>query len=215
MADVFSREKRSEIMSRIRSCGTGPERCLGELLRGLFPGEEIAERPRELPGRPDFFLPRLGLAAFMDGCFWHGCPRCLPQAADAERQVEGQAARGDDLDVEDGVGLAEAHDGPLAEPLLDFGDGPLQGGLPFVLLAAGRERPDFVHVRPSRRSFARLSGGKNFLPRGRDSCLRGLAGDALRRAPRAGAAAAMAGKAAREGRVVRARCAEFVPDAPS
>jgi len=73
MADRLTREQRSFNMSRIRSSGTAPERRLLELLRSLFPGEEIAERPA-MPGRPDFFLPRLGIAFFADGCFWHGCP---------------------------------------------------------------------------------------------------------------------------------------------
>jgi DNA mismatch endonuclease, patch repair protein len=30
----------------------------------------------DLPGRPDFFFPKASLAIFVDGCFWHGCPRC-------------------------------------------------------------------------------------------------------------------------------------------
>ena len=29
-----------------------------------------------LPGKPDFAFPRLKVAVFVDGCFWHGCPRC-------------------------------------------------------------------------------------------------------------------------------------------
>jgi DNA mismatch endonuclease, patch repair protein len=29
-----------------------------------------------LPGTPDFYFPRLRLAIFVDGCFWHSCPRC-------------------------------------------------------------------------------------------------------------------------------------------
>jgi DNA mismatch endonuclease (patch repair protein) len=33
---------------------------------------------RHLPlhGRPDFAFPRLKLAIFVNGCFWHGCPKC-------------------------------------------------------------------------------------------------------------------------------------------
>ena len=27
-------------------------------------------------GRPDFSFPRARVALFVDGCFWHGCPRC-------------------------------------------------------------------------------------------------------------------------------------------
>jgi DNA mismatch endonuclease (patch repair protein) len=29
-----------------------------------------------LIGRPDFFFPSDKLAVFVDGCFWHGCPKC-------------------------------------------------------------------------------------------------------------------------------------------
>ncbi len=29
-----------------------------------------------IAGRPDFFFPKQSLAVFVDGCFWHGCPRC-------------------------------------------------------------------------------------------------------------------------------------------
>lgn len=29
-----------------------------------------------VPGRPDFYFPRQKAAVFVDGCFWHGCPRC-------------------------------------------------------------------------------------------------------------------------------------------
>jgi DNA mismatch endonuclease (patch repair protein) len=26
-------------------------------------------------GKPDFIFPKLKLAIFVDGCFWHGCPK--------------------------------------------------------------------------------------------------------------------------------------------
>lgn len=62
-------------MSRIRSGGTAPERRMGELLRLLFPDEEIIEQPSGLPGRPDWWLPGLRMACFADGCFFHACPQ--------------------------------------------------------------------------------------------------------------------------------------------
>ena len=31
---------------------------------------------KSLPGSPDLVIPDLGLAIFVNGCFWHGCPRC-------------------------------------------------------------------------------------------------------------------------------------------
>ena len=30
-------------------------------------------------GKPDFAFPNEKLAVFVDGCFWHGCPRCYQQ----------------------------------------------------------------------------------------------------------------------------------------
>jgi len=39
----------------------------------------------DLPGKPDFYFPEKRLAVFVDGCFWHGCPRCghYPQTRQA------------------------------------------------------------------------------------------------------------------------------------
>ena len=31
--------------------------------------------PTEVAGVPDFYFPRLRLAVFVDGCFWHSCPK--------------------------------------------------------------------------------------------------------------------------------------------
>jgi DNA mismatch endonuclease (patch repair protein) len=33
-------------------------------------------RPSGLAGKPDFHFPKHGLVIFLDGCYWHGCPRC-------------------------------------------------------------------------------------------------------------------------------------------
>jgi len=30
----------------------------------------------DLAGKPDFFFRKKRLAVFVDGCFWHGCPKC-------------------------------------------------------------------------------------------------------------------------------------------
>ncbi len=32
-------------------------------------------RGSKLPGKPDFVFPKLKTAVFVDGCFWHGCPK--------------------------------------------------------------------------------------------------------------------------------------------
>jgi DNA mismatch endonuclease, patch repair protein len=75
MADAHSPEQRSYNMSRIRSSGTAPERRLGELLKQIFPNTEIIERPNDLPGKPDWFIPSIRIAFFADGCFFHKCPK--------------------------------------------------------------------------------------------------------------------------------------------
>jgi len=32
--------------------------------------------PKHITGSPDFYFPAPKVAVFVDGCFWHGCPRC-------------------------------------------------------------------------------------------------------------------------------------------
>jgi DNA mismatch endonuclease (patch repair protein) len=38
-------------------------------------------RHQPLPGRPDFTFPARRVVVFVDGCFWHGCPRCYKAPA--------------------------------------------------------------------------------------------------------------------------------------
>lgn len=74
MPDVFTRAKRSEVMSRIRGHGnTDTELALMKLFRR----HRVAgwRRRRPVFGKPDFVFPRVKLAVFVDGCFWHGCPK--------------------------------------------------------------------------------------------------------------------------------------------
>ncbi len=75
MPDAHTPEQRSHNMSQIRSTGTVPEKRLGELLRLMFPDQVLVEHPKDLPGKPDYYLPGLCLVVFSDGCFFHKCPR--------------------------------------------------------------------------------------------------------------------------------------------
>src|SRR4051812_26551035 len=34
-------------------------------------------RHRRIFGKPDFVFEKAKVALFVDGCFWHGCPRCM------------------------------------------------------------------------------------------------------------------------------------------
>jgi DNA mismatch endonuclease (patch repair protein) len=75
---------KSEQMSRVRSRDTGPELLLRSLLSER--GVRYRLHRKDLPGRPDLFIGRLGLAIFVNGCFWHGheCPRGGPPKTNAD-----------------------------------------------------------------------------------------------------------------------------------
>ena len=68
MADVFSPEQRSYVMSRIRSKNTKIEVAVGRMLRRA--GIRFARHPNVF-GRPDFLVGSR-VAVFCDGDFWHG-----------------------------------------------------------------------------------------------------------------------------------------------
>jgi len=74
MTDVFSREKRSEIMSKIHQ----PTRLEKTVHRWLFRRRIPHEMYPNVEGRPDIriILPDgSDLYVFVDGCFWHMCPK--------------------------------------------------------------------------------------------------------------------------------------------
>jgi len=74
MPDVFTKAKRSEVMSRIRGHGNkDTELALAKLFRRC----KITGWRRNQPvfGKPGFVFPKFKLAIFVDGCFWHGCPK--------------------------------------------------------------------------------------------------------------------------------------------
>lgn len=73
MADVFTKSKRSEVMSRIHGMeNKSTEIALMRILRA----HQIHgwRRHQLLPGKPDFTFREEKLAVFVDGCFWHRCP---------------------------------------------------------------------------------------------------------------------------------------------
>lgn len=74
MADVFSKSKRSYVMSRIRGRDTGPERAVRSMLHRM--GYRFRLHRADLPGKPDILLPRFGTAILVHGCFWHRHTGC-------------------------------------------------------------------------------------------------------------------------------------------
>ena len=73
MADVFSPEKRSEIMSKIQGTDTKPEIKVRKALHSL--GYRYRLHDRTLPGKPDLKLTKYNALIFVHGCFWH-CHDC-------------------------------------------------------------------------------------------------------------------------------------------
>jgi DNA mismatch endonuclease (patch repair protein) len=73
--DIWTPEKRSEVMSANRSTGTKPELELQIIVRRALPRWKVQNHPTSLVGRPDLYLPSLRLAIFVEGCFWHACPQ--------------------------------------------------------------------------------------------------------------------------------------------
>jgi DNA mismatch endonuclease (patch repair protein) len=81
MADWLSREQRSRNMASIRSKGN--KTTEGAFLKLLRKARISGWRRHvALPGKPDFTFRKLGLAVFIDGCFWHGCARCYRLPSD-------------------------------------------------------------------------------------------------------------------------------------
>ena len=74
MADVFTKRKRSAVMSCIRSSANKDTELR---LIVIFRAHRVTgwRRNRNLPGKPDFVFPAQRLALFVDGCYWHGCPK--------------------------------------------------------------------------------------------------------------------------------------------
>jgi DNA mismatch endonuclease (patch repair protein) len=70
LMDVFTKKKRSWVMSRIRGTDTGVEVALRGRLHRL--GYRFRKHVRDLPGTPDLVFVAKRIAVFIDGDFWHG-----------------------------------------------------------------------------------------------------------------------------------------------
>jgi DNA mismatch endonuclease, patch repair protein len=73
VSDVFTKAKRSDVMSRIRGSGN---KATELKLMAVFRLHGVTGWRRKAPvfGKSDFVFPKLKLSVFVDGCFWHGCP---------------------------------------------------------------------------------------------------------------------------------------------
>lgn len=81
MADIFSKAKRSEVMSKVTAKDTRPE---VKIRKHLFSeGFRYRKNDKRFPGKPDIVLPKYKTVIFVHGCFWHHHANCraaaLPQ----------------------------------------------------------------------------------------------------------------------------------------
>jgi DNA mismatch endonuclease Vsr len=81
MPDIFSKEKRSEVMRAVKHRDTLPELIIQSLIRDM--GVIYERESRILNTKPDIVIPEMKKVFFINGCFWHGhtCRRGkLPEA---------------------------------------------------------------------------------------------------------------------------------------
>ena len=93
MTDIFTKRKRSEVMSLVHSKNTVPEKIIRKELRR----EGYANRSQYGKHRIDVAFPSLHVAVFVDGCFWHKCPKHfkMPKSNVAfwKKKINGNAKR--------------------------------------------------------------------------------------------------------------------------
>jgi DNA mismatch endonuclease (patch repair protein) len=85
MVDRLTPERRSRLMSRVRSKNTKPELVVRRLVHAM--GYRFRLHRNDLPGSPDLILPAYRTAIFVHGCFWHRHPGCR-KASNPSTRVE-------------------------------------------------------------------------------------------------------------------------------
>ena len=72
--NVPARSSRNLSAVRGHNNRTTEQRLRLALVRARIRGWQL--HPIGIPGKPDFIFPDRRIAVFVDGCFWHGCPKC-------------------------------------------------------------------------------------------------------------------------------------------
>ena len=86
--DTVSPKERSRIMAQVKSAGNRSTEMKAIALFKKY-GIKGWRRKYPLTGKPDFVFLREKLALFIDGCYWHGCPRhCRMPSSNREYWAE-------------------------------------------------------------------------------------------------------------------------------
>ncbi|MEJ0104300.1 MAG: DNA mismatch endonuclease Vsr [Bacteroidota bacterium] len=74
MADTLSKQRRSEVMAKVRSTNTKPELLVRSFL--FSQGFRFRLHDKNLPAKPDIKISKYKCLIFINGCFWHGHKKC-------------------------------------------------------------------------------------------------------------------------------------------
>jgi len=97
MADIFSSEKRTEIMKKVRTKDTGCELTVRKIVHAM--GYRYRLHSKTLPGKPDIVFKSRRKVIFVHGCFWHGHSGCsrgkMPESNVKfwQKKIDGNKAR--------------------------------------------------------------------------------------------------------------------------
>ena len=74
MVDIFSKEKRHDVMSKIKGKDTKIEMKVRHWL--FHKGIRYRKTCKDIVGKPDIAIKKYKIAIFVHGCFWHGHDSC-------------------------------------------------------------------------------------------------------------------------------------------
>lgn len=98
MADIFSKTKRSDIMSKVRNKDSKIEVMFRKAL--WKEGFRYRKNATKYFGKPDIVLPKYKTVIFVDSCFWHGCKKHGSMPATRTEFWEKKIARNKERDEE-------------------------------------------------------------------------------------------------------------------
>jgi DNA mismatch endonuclease (patch repair protein) len=84
MSDTLSKEKRSQLMAKVRDKNTRPELLVRKWLHRN--GYRFRLYRKDLPGKPDIVLPKYKTVIFIHGCFWHRHLKCTDASIPSANQ---------------------------------------------------------------------------------------------------------------------------------
>jgi DNA mismatch endonuclease (patch repair protein) len=86
MADIFTKEKRSDVMRAVKGRDTKPEKAVRSLLH--VDGYRFSLCRKDLPGSPDIVLCKYRAVVFVHGCFWHRHEDCKAGCKEPKSNVD-------------------------------------------------------------------------------------------------------------------------------